>query len=212
MPEQVPGLLLEGLDIAWEQKIVNIAYSEDENGVTALFEDANEVTGSMLVGTDGPQLSVRSHLVGSDNAKPTPIDFATMICATQYSPERSLFLRSAPYHSCFQIASHPDGYYSALGLDASDLHHAESWTFTHYISFPEPRTLENKMTLAEHVAYQKAIAAKFADPWRSSIKWMPDNTTTAWYGRLRRWDPALPEHKWMIEMGSLRWRGTLHIL
>ena len=50
----------------------------------------------MLVGTNGPHLSVRSHLVEVNNAKPTPIDFATMICATQYPRDRALFLRSAP--------------------------------------------------------------------------------------------------------------------
>ena len=77
-PEQVPGLLSEGLDIAREQKTVYIAYSDDQKWLTVLFEDGNEVTGSMLVGTDGPQLSDRSHLVEFENAKPTPIDFATM--------------------------------------------------------------------------------------------------------------------------------------
>ena len=105
--------------------------------MTALFEDGIEVTGSMLVGTDGPQLSVRSHLVEVDNAKPTPIDFA------QYSRDRALFLRSAPYRRSLRITSHPDGYYGILGLDDSGLHYAESWSFTHYVPFSRPRTLEN---------------------------------------------------------------------
>ena len=64
-PEQVTGLLSEGLDIACEQKNVYIAYSEDQKWVTVLFEDGNEVTGSMLVGTDGPQYPIAPILLNS---------------------------------------------------------------------------------------------------------------------------------------------------
>ena len=60
----------------------------------------------MLVRIDGPQLSVRSHLVEVDNAKPTPIDLGTMICATHCWSDRALFSRSAPYQRVLQIASH----------------------------------------------------------------------------------------------------------
>ena len=75
------------------------------------FEDGHEVTGPMLVGTDGPHLSVRSHSVEFENAKPTPIDFAIMICATQ---QRALFLRSASDQPFLQITSYSDGYHDAL--------------------------------------------------------------------------------------------------
>lgn len=115
--------------------------------MTVLFEDGNEVTGSMLVGTDGPQLSVRSRLVEFENAKPTPTDSATMIRAKQHSRVRALFLRSAPYQPFLQITSHTA---ITVSCDSTllDLHDPESWTFTHYILFPEPQKLENKMTLA----------------------------------------------------------------
>ena len=41
--EQLPGLLVEGLDMAREQRSVYTAYSEDKNGVIALFGDVIEV-------------------------------------------------------------------------------------------------------------------------------------------------------------------------
>ena len=84
--------------------------------MTALFKDGIEVTGSMLVGADGPQLSVRSHLIEVDNAKPTPIDLATMICATHSWRDRALFLRSAPNQRFLQITSHPNGYHGSWDL------------------------------------------------------------------------------------------------
>ncbi len=205
---KLQALLLEGLDVAFEKKIIHVEYLEGEKGVKAIFEDGAQATGSLLVGADGTRSSVRSLLVGPDHAKPTPIDFATTHCFTRYSRDRALFLRSAPNHPLFQIAPHPDGYYSWLGLhDASDSDHPETWVFWHYISYPEPRDFENKNTVAEHVAHQKAMAAQFADPWRSSFEWMPDDTTTAWYGKLNHWDPALPEHKWDNRGGLITLAG-----
>ena len=190
-------LLSEGLDIHWGKTLVDTAYVDNGQAVTAIFKDGTQVTGSMLIGADGPRSSVRSLLIGPDRAKPTPIDFATTMCFTSYSRNQALFLRSGPHHPLYQIATHPDGYYSWLGLqDASDADHPETWVFMHYISYPEPREYENKKTPAEHVAHQKAMAAHFADPWKSSFEWMPDDSTTAWYGKLNHWDPALPEHEW----------------
>ena len=107
--------------------------------MTALFEDGIDVTGSMLVGTDGPQLSVRSHLVEVDNAKPTPIDLATTICATHCWRDRAL-LRSALYERFLPTTSHPNGYYGVPGLDSSGLHYPESWSFTHSIPFADLNT------------------------------------------------------------------------
>lgn len=111
---KLQALLLESLDIAWGKKIVNIAYLEDETGVKALFEDGTLLTvlAPMLVGKDGTPSSVRSLLVRTDSAKPTPIDFATTMCSTKYSRQSALLLDSAPHHPLFQIASYSDSYYS----------------------------------------------------------------------------------------------------
>ena len=174
--------------VEWGKKIVHIIYLDDGKGVKACFEDGTEVTGFMLAGADGARLWVRSLLVGSDVAKPTPIDFAASVylkTCSRRSRQRALFLRSEPHHPLSQIVPHPDGYYSWLGLhDASDSKHPENWEFFQYISFPEPRELENNQAVAEHVAHLEAMAARFADPWRSSFEWMPDDIMTAWDAKL----------------------------
>ena len=109
--------------------------------MTALFKDDIEATSSMLVDTDGPQLSVRSHLVEVDNAKPNPIDLATMICAEHCWRDRAL-LRSALYQRFLPTTSHPNDYYGVPGLDGSGLHYPDSWSFTHYIPFADLNTRE----------------------------------------------------------------------
>lgn len=205
---KLQALLSEGLNIHWGKTLVDTAYLEDGRGVKAIFDDGTEVTGSTLIGADGPRSSVRSLLVGPDRAEPTPIDFATTICFTSYSRDRALFLCSEPHHPLFQVATHPDGYYSWLGLhDASDPQHPETWVFWQYISYPEPRGFENTKTAAEHVAHQKAMAAQFVDPWRSSFEWIPNDTTTARYCKLKHWDPALPEHRWDHRGGLITLAG-----
>ena len=205
---KLQALLSEGLDIYWGKTLVNTAYVEEGQGVKATFKDGTEAMGSMLIGADGSRSTIRSLLVGPDKSKPSPIDFATTVCFASYTRERALFLRAPPHHPLYQVAPHPDGYYSWLGLhDASDPDRPETWVFWHYISYPEPRDLDNKKTLAEHVAHQKAMAALFADPWRSAFEWMPDDTTTAWYGKLNHWDPALPEHAWDSHGGLVTLAG-----
>lgn len=217
---KLQALLSEGLNIHWEKTLVDIAYLEDGSGVKAIFDDGTQVTGSTLIGADGPRSSVRSLLVGPDNAKPTPIDFATTIFFTSYPRDRALFLASEPHHPLYQVATHPDGYYSWLGLhDASDPSRPESWVFWGYISYAEPRDFINTKTLPEHVAHQKALAAQFVDPWKSAVEWIPDDddimattttattTSSARYTKLTHWDPALPEHRWDNHSGLITLAG-----
>lgn len=93
-PEEAPGLvsadklqalLSEGLNVYWGKTLVNTVYLEDGKGEKAIFEDGTEVTGSILIGADGPRSIVRCLLIGPDRAKPTPIDLATTHCLTSYS-------------------------------------------------------------------------------------------------------------------------------
>lgn len=46
----------------------------------------------------------------------------------------------------------------------------------------------------------------FVDPWRSVFEWMPDDHPV-WYGKLRNWDPSLPEHQWNNHRGRVTLAG-----
>ncbi|KAI3317549.1 FAD/NAD(P)-binding domain-containing protein [Xylariaceae sp. AK1471] len=200
-------MLLTGLDVQWGKALTTISYSDDERTVTAKFADGSSDTGSLLVGTDGPNSVVRICLVGVERARVTPIDFASTMCFTRHTREHALYLRSPPHNPLYQLAQHPDGFGAWLSLhDGDDAEHPENWTFFHYISFPEPRDHVNTRSTREHVAHQKQLAQTFADPWRSVYQWMPDDADV-WYSKLRHWDPSLPEHAWNGRDGRVTLAG-----
>ena len=204
---KVRKLLMEGVHVREGVAVTDISFSEDDRSVTATFSDGTTDTGSLLIGTDGPHSTVRSLLLGVDKAKCYPIDFAATMCFTKLPRDRALFLRSPPYHPLFQAAPHPEGYFAWLGLhDASDSD-PESWTLFHYISYPEPRDQIVQRTPAEHVAYQKQLAKKFADPFRSAFEWMPDDSTTIWNSKLQHWDPGEEDHRWDNHNGRITLAG-----
>ena len=170
-------LLKGGLNIKWGKELADIIYSADKTKVTARFTDGTEDTGKLLVESDGTHSTVRELLVGAEKAKVTATDFATAMCFTKHSRERALFLRAKPFHPLYQVAPHANGYFGWLSLhDGDDVDHPENWTFCHYISYPEPRDVDNNKSMAGHLAYQKELAKEFCDPFRSVFEWTPDDS------------------------------------
>lgn len=206
---KIRALLLEGLDVKWGKPIASIRYSDDRETVTAHFADGSQDTGAILVGTDGPHSSTRSILVGAEASKCTPIDFAATMCFSKLPRDRALALRSDPHHPLFQCAPNPCGTFAWLGLhDAPDPADPESWTFFHYISFPEPRHQISKgKSTVEHIAHQKELAKEYADPFKSAFEWLADDSPTAWYGKLQHWDPGEPDHRWDNKGGRVTLAG-----
>lgn len=122
-------MLLQGIDVRWGKELVNIDYSKDGQTVTAVFADGNKDSGTLLIGTDGPHSRVRSLLVGAEEGKVQPTDFATTMCFTQHTREHALFLRAPPHHPLYQVAAHPQGTFAWLSLhDGDDRDHPENWT------------------------------------------------------------------------------------
>lgn len=201
------AMLLQGISVRWGKCLSGISYSADGKRVTATFTDGTEDTGSILIGCDGPHSTVRTLLVGPEKAKVTPIDFASTMCFTRHTREHALYLRAKPHHPLYQVGIHPAGYCAWLSLhDGDDIEHPENWTFFHYISFPESKDFENSRCNEEHVAHQKELAKMFVDPWKSIFEWMPDDHPV-WYGKLRNWDPSLPDHQWDNHLGRVTLAG-----
>ncbi|MCJ1265933.1 hypothetical protein MMC22_005815 [Lobaria immixta] len=202
------ALLMEGLDVREGRQLIDVEYSEDGARVTAKFADGAADTGCLLVGSDGARSCVRTLLVGAENAKPTPIDYATVMCFGKVTRETALALRSTPYHPLFQGILHPSGFFAFVGVhDASNPDRPEDWIFMHYISFFEPSGLVSNKSTAEHITHQKQLASQFCDPVKTIYEAMPDDSTTAWYIKLQQWDPQAPGHQWDNHGGRVTLAG-----
>jgi hypothetical protein len=62
------ALLSQGLNIQCNKRLRDIIFEEDGESVTAEFEDGQQVTGRLLIGTDGARPSVRKIVLGPEKA------------------------------------------------------------------------------------------------------------------------------------------------
>jgi len=198
--------LLQDLDVQFGEDIVGIDYGD--NQVTVTFSDGSRDTESLVVGCDGAQSTVRSLLLGPDQAALSSVgNFATAMIYTKHTREHALALREPPFHPLYQVGVHPAGHACILAVhDAEDEAHPENWSFFHYISYDAPSGHEN-WSKRQLIAYQKQLAKDFGEPWNSAYEWLSDDEERVWLTTLRDWDPRLSEHKWDNHNGRVTLAG-----
>lgn len=205
------ALLLADLNdyVHWGKDLVAASYSDDGTCVTVSFADGSQDTGSLIVGCDGTHSTVRSLLVGHEQAKLSQVPgIAADMCFSQHSREHAVWLRSEPHaHPLYQVALHPTGLASFLCVhDAEDPDCPENWTFFHYISY---RTTDDqdKWSNEQLIKHQKSLAERFCEPFRSVVEWMEDDEANVWHTKIMHWDPSLPEHAWDNHNGRVTLAG-----
>lgn len=169
-------LCAEGLNVQYGKSLVDIAFNESGNGVHATFSDGTLVSGTMIIGADGPRSRVRETAMGSaEKAAVTkfPIFHTNMtVCygdadkaqyVRQKYPTSYLALSQRSFHAFQSISSMPDG-----------PDHPESWIF--HMAMAWLGESDNNTSYAERLALIKARADGMGEPARSAFMWLPDDT------------------------------------
>jgi flavin-dependent dehydrogenase len=98
------NLCSEGLDIKYGEKLVSV--SHEGSTVAAVFASGMTAKGSIVIGTDGPQSTVRKILLG-DKAASVPLDVVLYNMNVCYGDaERALAVRKL--HPMNTVALQPD--------------------------------------------------------------------------------------------------------
>ncbi|RDW94272.1 FAD protein [Coleophoma crateriformis] len=200
------ALLAKDLDVRWNKKLIDIKFADSpEDGLTAIFEDGEQIEASMIIGADGARSRTRNLLVGPEAASNTRLPYAASFIQTKFNREQALFLRK--FHPLYIASAHPDNLFAFFGLqDAPDADEPEDWTFFFYVSWnssledqeKEARTFTNKDRL-EQVS---TLGKKYCEPWKSAYEWVSEDQPT-WYFGLSVWDPSTPEHAWDNKSGRV---------
>ncbi|KAL9598114.1 MAG: hypothetical protein Q9179_004039 [Wetmoreana sp. 5 TL-2023] len=171
-------LCAEGIDVQYGKSLVDIAFNFNESGsgVIATFSDGTLVSGTMIIGADGPRSRVRETAMDiAEKAAVTkfPIFHTNMtVCygdadkaryVRQKYPTSYLALSQRSFHAFQSISSMPDG-----------PDHPESWIFHMAMAWLSEN--DNKSSYPERLALIKARAEGMGEPARSAFMWLPSDT------------------------------------
>ncbi|RFU28732.1 hypothetical protein B7463_g7610, partial [Scytalidium lignicola] len=170
--KKMRALCAEGINIQYGKKLVSLAPSD--SGITATFEDNSTATGSICIGTDGAQSAVRRIALGEAGlAKPMDVVLYNVnVCYGD--AEKARHVRKL--HFMNSVALQPEKNMSIWTSiqDVPDPNRPETWQF---------QIMPTWLSDAKHppsgpagLAELKSKAASLAEPWKSSLLWIPDDT------------------------------------
>ncbi|ETW74978.1 hypothetical protein HETIRDRAFT_332279 [Heterobasidion irregulare TC 32-1] len=163
---KVRNVLLAGLDIQYDKRLSHFE-RVPAGGVRAFFEDGTSEEGTVLVGADGNNSTVRRGLVAGEKARSKPIPVVAYGVVQRYTAEQIAPLRALDAHlfNCIN----PDTVRSTFFLPD---HHSH----TRFRRLPQVSALSKDVThvAPQRIADMKARAEGFAEPLYSLINNIDD--------------------------------------
>ncbi|KAJ7578279.1 hypothetical protein C8J56DRAFT_969600 [Mycena floridula] len=171
----------QGIQVSYGYELDNVSFTADS--VVATFKNGRTVSGSVLIGADGPKSKIRECVLGPEKGLATPMDIVLAnVVASYQDAEKSKYVRSL--HPIWSLACAPEISLFLSIQDVPDPNRPETWRFQVvpcWLGKPD-ESQDDAARLAEI----KTKAQNLAEPFRSAVQWIPDDTPVA-YNKLLYW-------------------------
>ncbi|MCJ1443818.1 MAG: hypothetical protein MMC23_004318 [Stictis urceolatum] len=180
------SLCAEGISINFGKRLTDIETSPASKTVTAIFADSTHGSGTLLIGTDGPRSSVRTHLLGP-RASLTPLPYTVVrLLATYPDPTTIPHLRNS-IDSINGMALHPQGSYAFFSANEHSLDKSpEEWRVQLMYSY---RNDIPEAAVKQPLDVAKSRMQEWAEPWKGAWSSLGEGTE-AWSSQLSFWKPV----------------------
>ncbi|KAL4781943.1 hypothetical protein BJX76DRAFT_359376 [Aspergillus varians] len=192
--QKIRQALTEEIDVQYNKELT--AINELPDGVEAVFADGTTAQGTLLVACDGARSPTRQLLFSNkDDAQWKRLPgFILNNFWMRYPRERALKIKER-LSAFMDIAVHPNGsYYGLIPLDIDDEDKPETWKFQVFMAMPSDVKPEKD---SPEIRFQivKEAGKAFAEPFRSAIEWMPEETSISpdYYDRAQGLNHALQD-------------------
>ncbi len=183
--ERLRSLMLQGLDVEWERKLVDV--KKGSGGVVAVFENGTEVKGAVLMGCDGANSNVRK-LCHPDTYRNDQLPVRFIGAGVRYTETEIRELRkldpfflqgSNPstdaflWFSFLDTPTDPDPSGTKTEDDKYYCQIMTSWPYrSGFLGHSDP--IEMPETRAEQLRWMKTLAKDWTEPFHSLIMNIPD--------------------------------------
>lgn len=177
--------LSQGLSVQYGKRLAGITLNpDDDEEVTAHFEDGSAETGTIIVGADGGASQVRRWLLG-DAAAQEVLPCVFMNFAFSLPADFALPLESN-LSPTVEVGAHPKNMYLGLSLlDKPDVEKPETWLFYLLAAWPYGNDM-NDQTSGNLLAELRSRMDGWIDPFKAVVEKLPDDTVIK-HDELRIW-------------------------
>jgi hypothetical protein len=127
-----------------------------------------------VVCADGIKGVGRTTLLGEGKAALSTVSCSFVNICNKYKPEQARFIRNT-LDPMYKFGAHPDQptLFMIVPVDIPDLDKPEDWKYQTCLStWGASQSDSNE----ERLRVFKEAASKYAEPWRSAVQWLPDDT------------------------------------
>lgn len=107
-------VLSRDLDIRFDKKLAKVDHKEEDDKVTVHFEDGSQHEADIIIGADGPNSTVRRHLLGEERSIPKLTPWVISLATFQLGDaEKAHFARNP--HPVWHMGYGPQGICAIAG-------------------------------------------------------------------------------------------------